>query len=76
MEKINLAIALVHSGSYNKIPKKGLLINSKYVFLIVLESGKSKIMYVVKTSFFIHRRLLSVTSLGRRTLGSSVGSLF
>ena len=39
----NLSGFLVRSGCYNNIPQSGWLINNKYLFLTVLEAGKSKI---------------------------------
>ena len=40
---MDISTALVCSDDCNKIPQTGRLINNRYLFLIVLEAGKSKI---------------------------------
>lgn len=43
LEKVSIICTLVHLGCCNKILQTGWLINSKHLFLTVLETGKSKI---------------------------------
>ena len=41
--KERIVCVLVRSGCYNKIPQTRQLINNRYLFLRVLEAGKSQI---------------------------------
>lgn len=59
---------LVHPGCYNKIPFIGQLINNKHLYLMVLETGKSKIIapwdsVSGKAHFLVHRWCLLAATL-------------
>lgn len=70
---------LVYLEIYIKISYTGLLINSRYLFLTVVEAGKPKIkvpQHLVRMPFQVHRLLSSSESFhGKKRHGTSLGPL-